>query len=181
VCPLLSVEFCVLCLFECGVLFCVLCLIVVPLPPGKNPFAVKINNNSKWSVNQDTNQTRSLVTASRDIMYSESTDKILMCVCEEQYTKFQRGCMIDYLWMLLVRHGLRCLTPRIVWQVALQRNTGVNNTKYYLSSDETSRWILSERYTTKEEQIWLLHYIGAYVMQVSIQTPSYKIETRQAP
>jgi hypothetical protein len=25
---------------------CVLCFIVVPLPPGKNPFAVKINNNS---------------------------------------------------------------------------------------------------------------------------------------
>jgi hypothetical protein len=28
------------------VLFCVMCLIVVPLPPGKNPFAVKINNNN---------------------------------------------------------------------------------------------------------------------------------------
>jgi hypothetical protein len=26
---------------------CVLCLIVVPLPPGKNPFAVEINNNKK--------------------------------------------------------------------------------------------------------------------------------------
>jgi hypothetical protein len=25
------------------VLFCVMCLIVVPLPPGKTPFAVKIN------------------------------------------------------------------------------------------------------------------------------------------
>jgi hypothetical protein len=39
-------------LSECGVLFCVkcvicvLCLIVVPLPPGKNSFAVKINNNN---------------------------------------------------------------------------------------------------------------------------------------
>jgi hypothetical protein len=38
-------------LFEHGVLFCVmcvicvLCLIVVPLPPGKIPFAIKINNN----------------------------------------------------------------------------------------------------------------------------------------
>jgi hypothetical protein len=38
-------------LFERGVIFCVmcvisvLCLIVVPLPPDKNPFAVKINNN----------------------------------------------------------------------------------------------------------------------------------------
>jgi hypothetical protein len=37
--------------FGRGVLFCVmyvvrvLCLIVVPLPQGKNPFAVKINNN----------------------------------------------------------------------------------------------------------------------------------------
>jgi hypothetical protein len=28
------------------VLFCVLCLIVVPLLPGTNPFAVKINNNN---------------------------------------------------------------------------------------------------------------------------------------
>jgi hypothetical protein len=25
---------------------CVLCLIVVPLPPGENPFAVKISNNN---------------------------------------------------------------------------------------------------------------------------------------
>jgi hypothetical protein len=25
---------------------CVLCLIVVPLPPGENQFAVKINNNN---------------------------------------------------------------------------------------------------------------------------------------
>jgi hypothetical protein len=29
------------------VLFCVLCRIVVPLPPGTNPFAVRINNNNK--------------------------------------------------------------------------------------------------------------------------------------
>jgi hypothetical protein len=28
---------------------CVLCLIVVPLPPGKIPFAVKINNNNRWT------------------------------------------------------------------------------------------------------------------------------------
>jgi hypothetical protein len=28
------------------VLFCVFCLIVVPLPPGTKPFAVKINNNN---------------------------------------------------------------------------------------------------------------------------------------
>jgi hypothetical protein len=32
-------------LFERGVLFCVLCVIVVPQPPGKNPFEVRINNN----------------------------------------------------------------------------------------------------------------------------------------
>jgi hypothetical protein len=38
-----------MCLFEGDVLFCgicvicVLCLIVVSLPPGKNPFAVKVN------------------------------------------------------------------------------------------------------------------------------------------
>jgi hypothetical protein len=37
------------CVFLCTafrlivVLFCVLCLIVVPLPPGEHPFAVKIN------------------------------------------------------------------------------------------------------------------------------------------
>jgi hypothetical protein len=31
------VLFCVMCVV------CVLCLIVVPLPPGENPFAVKIN------------------------------------------------------------------------------------------------------------------------------------------
>jgi hypothetical protein len=42
-------------LFERGVLFvmrviCVLCLIVVPPPPGKTPFALKINNNKKYWV-----------------------------------------------------------------------------------------------------------------------------------
>jgi hypothetical protein len=37
---LVVVLFCVMCVI------CVLCLIVVPLPPGKNPFAVKINNNN---------------------------------------------------------------------------------------------------------------------------------------
>jgi hypothetical protein len=36
---LIVVLFCVMCVI------CVLCLIVVPLPPGGNPFAVKINNN----------------------------------------------------------------------------------------------------------------------------------------
>jgi hypothetical protein len=50
-CCLCSFVCCVL--SECGVLFCVmcvicvLCLIVVPLPPGKNPFAVKINKKKK--------------------------------------------------------------------------------------------------------------------------------------
>jgi hypothetical protein len=38
-------------LSERGMLFCVICvvlyLIVVPLPPGKNQFAVKLSNNNK--------------------------------------------------------------------------------------------------------------------------------------
>jgi hypothetical protein len=33
-------------LFYVMCLVCVLCLIVVPLTPGENPFAVKINNNN---------------------------------------------------------------------------------------------------------------------------------------
>jgi hypothetical protein len=37
---LIDVLFCVMCVV------CVLCLIVVPLPPGETPFAVKINNNN---------------------------------------------------------------------------------------------------------------------------------------
>jgi hypothetical protein len=40
----MSVIVCVL--FECGVL----CLIVVPLPLGKNPFAVQLNNKKKRQV-----------------------------------------------------------------------------------------------------------------------------------
>jgi hypothetical protein len=31
---------------------CVLCHIVVPLPPGKNTFAVKINNNNNIIINK---------------------------------------------------------------------------------------------------------------------------------
>jgi hypothetical protein len=48
---LCSVSF-IVCVVLCAVfrlsvvLFCVMCLIVVPLPPGQNPFAVKINNNN---------------------------------------------------------------------------------------------------------------------------------------
>jgi hypothetical protein len=40
-----------LCYFVWSVLFvcCVLCLIVVPLPPGENPFAVKINNKINFT------------------------------------------------------------------------------------------------------------------------------------
>jgi hypothetical protein len=34
-------------LFERDGLFFVSCFIVLPLPPGKNPFAIKINNNNK--------------------------------------------------------------------------------------------------------------------------------------
>jgi heme/copper-type cytochrome/quinol oxidase subunit 1 len=42
---LIVVLFCVMCVI------CVLCLTVVPLLPGKNPFAVKKNNNvSLWKV-----------------------------------------------------------------------------------------------------------------------------------
>jgi hypothetical protein len=36
-----GVLFCVMCVI------CVLCRIVVPQPSGKNPFAVKINNDNK--------------------------------------------------------------------------------------------------------------------------------------
>jgi hypothetical protein len=39
-----SVLFCVMCVI------CVLCLIVVSLPPGKNPFAVKINNSNNNNI-----------------------------------------------------------------------------------------------------------------------------------
>jgi hypothetical protein len=37
---LIVVLFCAMCVV------CVLCLNVVPLPPGENPFAIKINNKS---------------------------------------------------------------------------------------------------------------------------------------
>jgi hypothetical protein len=33
------------CVVLCDTCICVLCLIVVPLPPSKNPFAVQLNNN----------------------------------------------------------------------------------------------------------------------------------------
>jgi hypothetical protein len=41
-----SVYFIVLCavLFSVMCVICVLCLIVLPLPPGKNPFAVKLTH-----------------------------------------------------------------------------------------------------------------------------------------
>jgi hypothetical protein len=35
------------------VLFCVMCVIVVPLPPGTNPFAVKISNNNNNNNNNN--------------------------------------------------------------------------------------------------------------------------------
>jgi hypothetical protein len=37
------------------VYFCVLCLIVVPLPPGKNPFAVQLSNNNNNNNNKNNN------------------------------------------------------------------------------------------------------------------------------
>jgi hypothetical protein len=41
---LIVVLFCMMCVVCVLCIVCVLCLIVVPLPPGENPFAVKINN-----------------------------------------------------------------------------------------------------------------------------------------
>jgi hypothetical protein len=43
---LIVVLFCVMCVI------CVLCFVVVPLPPGKYPFAVKINNNNNIHFNK---------------------------------------------------------------------------------------------------------------------------------
>jgi hypothetical protein len=37
-------------LFERGVIFCVLCRIVIPLPPGKNRFAVELNNDNNIKI-----------------------------------------------------------------------------------------------------------------------------------
>jgi hypothetical protein len=49
VCFIVFVTMCCV-LFECFMLFCVLCVIlcviVVPVPPGVNPFAFKISNNN---------------------------------------------------------------------------------------------------------------------------------------
>jgi type IV secretory pathway component VirB8 len=39
---LIVVLFCVMCVI------CLLCLVVLPLPPDKNPFAVKINNYNSY-------------------------------------------------------------------------------------------------------------------------------------
>jgi hypothetical protein len=48
VCVDLCAVFCLrmVCYFVRCVYFCLLCLIVVPLPPGRNPFAVQLNNNN---------------------------------------------------------------------------------------------------------------------------------------
>jgi type IV secretory pathway component VirB8 len=47
VCVALCAVFCLNVVFVlCDMCICVLCLIVVPLPPGKNPFVVQINNNN---------------------------------------------------------------------------------------------------------------------------------------
>jgi hypothetical protein len=44
VCVDLCSVFCLI--VVCYFVLCVLCLIVVPLPPGKNAFAGKLNNNN---------------------------------------------------------------------------------------------------------------------------------------
>jgi hypothetical protein len=51
VCVVMCAGFClsVVCYFVGYVYSCVLCLIVVPLPEGKNPFAVQLNNNNLFS------------------------------------------------------------------------------------------------------------------------------------
>jgi hypothetical protein len=44
---LIVVSFCVTCVI------CLLCLIVLPLPPDKNPFAIKINNSNNINIKQE--------------------------------------------------------------------------------------------------------------------------------
>jgi hypothetical protein len=46
VCVDLCAVFRLIFVLFCMCIFCVLCLILVRLPPGRNPFAVKINNNN---------------------------------------------------------------------------------------------------------------------------------------
>jgi hypothetical protein len=48
VCLALCAVFClsVVCYFVLYVCFCVLCLILVPMPKGKKPFAVQLNNSN---------------------------------------------------------------------------------------------------------------------------------------
>jgi hypothetical protein len=54
------VLFCVICVF---------CLIVVPLPPGKNPFTVIINNNNKnWETQYAVGISEIATQGSRDLM-----------------------------------------------------------------------------------------------------------------
>jgi hypothetical protein len=49
VCVILCTVFrLIVVLFYVMCVVCVLCLIVVPLPPGENPYAVKINNNNNY-------------------------------------------------------------------------------------------------------------------------------------
>jgi hypothetical protein len=43
----------------------VFCLIVVPLPPGKNPFAVQLNNNNNNN-NNTNNNNNNFVTRQKD-------------------------------------------------------------------------------------------------------------------
>jgi hypothetical protein len=52
---ILCAVFCLsaVCYFVRGVLFSVMCVIVVPLPPDTNPFAVKINNNNNNATNSN--------------------------------------------------------------------------------------------------------------------------------
>jgi hypothetical protein len=71
VCPVVCVVLCAV--FRLSVVcYFVLCLIVVPLPPGKHPFAVKINNNKNnnnnhsnyiWRISQVINMAHKTLTS----------------------------------------------------------------------------------------------------------------------
>jgi hypothetical protein len=60
-------------LFECGVLFCVLCVIVVPLPPGTNPFKVKINTTTTTTTTTTSNNNNNNCNNKLIKMFAERT------------------------------------------------------------------------------------------------------------
>jgi hypothetical protein len=80
------------------VYFCVLCLIVVTLPPGKNPFAAQLNTNTTTTTTNNNNNNSNSVNFTAGTTLDQSN-----------------GAPCDLVWQQIFKNNIEQLQIKALW------------------------------------------------------------------